>query len=94
MSKINVDTMRLLDDRVLILPVETEDTYVNSVIIKLGRGELEGKRGFVYRKADKVTSVEEGHEVLFPKMAGFDVNINGVDYKMMRSTDLEAIVEK
>lgn len=95
-------TVTPLDDRIVVLP-DTADTKTESGIylpegaqekpqtgkvIAAGPGKLTdtGERGKL--------SVKKGDTVLFGKYAGSEVDIDGVEHKIMRESELLAIIEK
>ncbi|HMP02589.1 MAG TPA: co-chaperone GroES [Gemmatales bacterium] len=94
--------LRPLDDRVVIEPLQAEDKTAGGIvlpdtakekpqrgrIIAVGVGKLldDGKRAAM--------SVATGDEVLFGKYSGSDVKVEGVEYKIMRETDILAKIVK
>ena len=97
MAKINV---RPLDDRVVVEPLEAEETTTGGIvlpdsakekpqrgtILAVGPGKLldSGERGEL--------SVGVGDEVIYGKYGGTDIEINGEDVKILRETDILAKV--
>lgn len=91
-----------LDDRVVVLPDTPEDKTESGIylpeaakekpqtgkVIAAGLGKLTdtGERGTL--------SVKKGDTVLFGKYAGSEVEIDGVEHKIMRESELLAIIEK
>ena len=89
-----------LADRVVIKMVEAEETTKSGIIlagsakekpqvaevIAVGPGGVvDGKEVTMYRKA--------GDKVLMSKYAGTEVKIDGVEYTILRQSDILAIVE-
>ena len=91
-----------LDDRIIILPNKAETKTTSGIflpegaqekplmgkVIAVGPGKLTdtGERGKL--------SVKKGDTVLFGKYSGSEVDIDGVEHKIMRESELLAIVEK
>lgn len=93
-------TIKPLADRVVIKMVEAEETTKSGIIlagsakekpqvaevIAVGPGGIvEGKEVKMYLKA--------GDRVLMSKYAGTEVKIDGVEYTILRQSDILAIVE-
>lgn len=97
MAKIKI---RPLDDRVVVEPIEAEETTAGGivlpdtarekpqrgVVVAVGPGRLldNGQRGEV--------SVAEGDEVIYGKYGGSDIEINGDEVKILRESDILAKV--
>jgi chaperonin GroES len=97
MSKIK---LRPLDDRVVVEPLEAEETTAGGIllpdtakerpqrgtIIAVGPGKLleNGKRGEL--------SVAVGDEVIYGKYGGTDIEVEGNDVKILREGDILAKV--
>lgn len=97
MAKINI---RPLDDRVVVEPMAAEQTTAGGIVlpdaaqekpqrgtvIAVGPGKLldSGERGEL--------SVSVGDEVIFGKYGGTDIEVNGVDVKILRESDILAKV--
>ena len=94
--------LKPLDDRVVIQPNQAEDVTAGGIvlpdsakerplmgkIIAIGEGKLldSGSRAKL--------SVKKNDVVLFGKYGGSDVEIDGVEYKIMRESEILGIVEK
>jgi len=94
--------LKPLGDRVLVKPVEEEETTASGLVIPdtakekpqkgkvlaVGDGKLDddGKR----IKLD----VSKGDEVLYSKYGGTEVTVEGEDLLVLRESDVLAIVEK
>ena len=92
--------IRPLDDRVVVEPVEAEETTAGGivlpdsakekpqrgVVVAVGPGRLldSGQRGEL--------SVAVGDEVIYGKYGGTDIEINGDDVKILRESDILAKV--
>jgi len=99
MAKIKI---RPLDDRVVVEPVEAEETTAGGivlpdtarekpqrgVVVAVGPGRLldSGERGEL--------SVAVGDEVIYGKYGGSDIEINGEEVKILRESDILAKVLK
>lgn len=97
MAKINI---RPLDDRVVVEPMAAEQTTAGGIVlpdaaqekpqrgtvVAVGPGKLldSGERGEL--------SVSVGDEVIFGKYGGTDIEVNGVDVKILRESDILAKV--
>lgn len=97
MAKIKI---RPLDDRVVVEPVEAEETTAGGIVLPdsaqekpqrgkvlaVGVGRLldSGERGEL--------SVSVGDEVIYGKYGGTDIEVNGEDVKILRESDILAKV--
>ena len=84
-----------LADRVLIEPAEAETTTASGIIIP-DNAQEKPQRGTVVAvgpgKKDEPTTVKIGDTVLYGKYSGTDLNLDGVDYMIMRESDILAIL--
>jgi chaperonin GroES len=94
--------IRPLDDRVVIQPNEAEEKTAGGIVlpdtakekpmvgkvVACGDGKLldSGKRGTM--------SVKKGDSVIFGKYSGSDIEVDGIEYKIMRETEILGIVGK
>jgi chaperonin GroES len=94
--------IRPLDDRVVVEPLEAEEKTAGGIVlpdaakekpqrgkvISVGKGKLldDGSRAAV--------GVSKGDEVLFGKYSGSEVKVDGVEYKILRESDILAKVVK
>lgn len=92
--------IRPLDDRVVVEPIEAEETTAGGIvlpdsakekpqrgtIVAVGPGRLldSGDRGGL--------SVEIGDEVIYGKYGGSDIEVDGSDVKILRESDILAKV--
>ena len=92
--------LRPLDDRVVVEPVEAEETTAGGIVlpdtakekpqrgtvVSVGPGKLldNGHRGTL--------SVAVGDEVIYGKYSGTDIEVDGRDVKILRETDILAKV--
>ena len=84
-----------LADRVLIEPAAAETTTASGIIIP-DNAQEKPQRGTVVAvgpgKKDEPTTVKVGDTVLYGKYSGTDLNLDGVDYMIMREADILAIL--
>lgn len=87
--------IRPLADRVLIEPAPAEETTVSGIIIP-DTAQEKPQRGIVVAvgpgKPDEPTTVKIGDTVLYGKYSGTDLQVEGMDYMIMRESDILAIV--
>lgn len=92
--------LRPLDDRVVVEPMEAEQTTSGGIVlpdtakekpqrgtvVSIGPGKLldSGERGAL--------SVSVGDEVIYGKYSGTEVEVNGKDVKILRESDILAKV--
>jgi chaperonin GroES len=92
--------IRPLDDRVVVEPIEAEETTSGGIVlpdsakekpqrgtvVAVGPGRLldSGDRGGL--------SVEIGDEVIYGKYGGSDIEVDGSDVKILRESDILAKV--
>jgi chaperonin GroES len=94
-------TFRPLHDRVLVRRVEAEEKTAGGIIIpdtakeKPQEGEViaVGPGGRNERGELVALDVKAGDIVLFGKWSGTEVKIDGVDYLIMKESDIMGIVE-
>ena len=92
--------IRPLADRVVIKMIEAEETTKSGIILAGSAKEkpqmaevLEvGPGGIVDGKEVKM-EVKVGDKVLFSKYAGTEVKLDGINYIIVRQSDILAIVE-
>ncbi|MAU17505.1 MAG: co-chaperone GroES [Muricauda sp.] len=92
MAKVNI---KPLADRVLIEPLQAETKTASGIIIPDNAKEKPQKGTVVAvgpgTKDEKMT-VKVGDTVLYGKYAGTELKFDGIDYLMMRESDILAIV--
>lgn len=92
--------IRPLDDRIVVEPVEAEETTAGGIVlpdsaqekpqrgkvVAVGPGRLldSGERGAL--------SVSEGDEVIYGKYGGTDIELDGSEVKILRESDILAKV--
>ena len=93
-------TIKPLSDRLVIKMVEAEETTKSGIILAGSAKEKPqiaeviavGPGGIVDGKEVKM-QLKEGDKVLISKYAGTEVKIDGVDYTILRQSDVLAVVE-
>lgn len=93
--------LKPLADRVLVEPVEVEETTASGIVLPDTAKEKpqQGKvvavgDGRVKENGERVAvAVEEGQTVLFARYAGTEVKLNGNKYLIMNENEILAIVE-
>ena len=85
-----------LADRVLIKPTPAEEKTLSGIIIPDSAKE-KPLRGTVLAAGkgtkDEEMVVKENDVVMFGKYAGTEINYDGVDYLVMKQSDIIAIVD-
>ena len=84
-----------LADRVLIAPAPAETTTASGLIIPDNAKEKPQKGTVVAvgnGKVDEPLTVKVGDTVLYGKYGGTELKFDGVDYLMMRESDILAII--
>ena len=97
MGKVNITP---LADRVLVEPVEAEETTAGGIIIPDTAKEKPQKGKIIAVGKGKVEEngklspleVKTGDNVLYGKYSGTEISLNGGDYIIMRESDIYAIV--
>ena len=93
-------TMKPLDDRVIIKNMEAEETTKGGIILTSAAKERPlmaeviavGPGGMVDGKKVPM-QVKVGQKVIYSKYAGTEVKMDGVDYIIVKQSDILAIVE-
>ncbi len=88
-------TIRPLADRVMVLPAQAETMTKGGIIIPDTAKEKPQKGTIVAAgpgKKDEPVTVKVGDSVLYGKYAGTEINIDGVEYLIMRESDIFAIL--
>ncbi|MDR0754721.1 MAG: co-chaperone GroES [Prevotellaceae bacterium] len=84
-----------LADRVVIEPKAAEERTASGIYIP-DTAKEKPQRGVIVATGggtkDVVMEVKAGDEVLYGKYAGTELNIDGVDYLIMKQSDILAIV--
>jgi chaperonin GroES len=91
-SKLNITP---LHDRVVVKAAEAETKTASGIIIP-DTAKEKPQRGTVVAvgtgKKEEPMTVKNGDTVLYGKYAGTEINIEGVEYLIMRESDIIAIV--
>ena len=93
-------TIKPLQDRIVIKMVEAEETTKSGIILAAAAKEKPeiaevvavGPGGLVDGNEVKMT-LKVGDKVLISKYAGTEVKVDGVEYSILRQSDVLAIVE-
>ena len=84
-----------LHDRVIVKPAAAEVKTAGGIIIP-DTAKEKPQRGTVLAagpgKKDEPVTVKTGDEVIYGKYAGTEITVEGVDYLIMRESDILAIV--
>ena len=84
-----------LHDRVIVKPAAAEEKTAGGIIIP-DTAKEKPQRGIVIAagpgKKDEPTTVKTGDNVLYSKYGGTEITLEGVEYLIMRETDILAIV--
>ncbi|MDR0296230.1 MAG: co-chaperone GroES [Prevotellaceae bacterium] len=84
-----------LSDRVLVEPAAAEEKTASGLYIP-DTAKEKPQRGKVVAvgsgKKDEPMELKVGDEVLYGKYAGTEITIDGIDYMMMRQSDVLAVV--
>jgi chaperonin GroES len=95
MAKVNI---RPLDDRVVIQPTEAELTTAGGIVLpdsakeKPQRGKVVavGPGKLLDNGVRATLSIAVGDEVIFGTYGGSEIEVDGVDYKILRESDVLA----
>ena len=94
--------IRPLKDRIVVKPLEGDDTTAGGIILpdtakeKPIRGDVVavGPGKFIESKGDRVPpSLTAGDRVIFGKYAGTEVRIDGEEYKILEVKDVLAKID-
>jgi len=92
MAKVKI---KPLADRVLVKPAPAEEKTAGGIIIP-DTAKEKPQKGTVSAvgpgKKDEPMTVKVGDEVLYGKYAGTEITIDGLNYLIMRESDIVAIV--
>ena len=92
MSKVNI---KPLADRVLVQPEAAEETTASGIIIP-DTAKEKPQRGTIVAigtgKKDEPLTVKAGDTVLYGKYSGTELTVDGIEYLIMRESDIFAIV--
>ena len=90
-----------LDDRILVKPLDAEETTAGGIVIpdtaqeKPQRGTIVAVgNGRLLDGGSRVApSVKAGETVLFGKYAGSEVKVDGVEHTIMRESEILGVIE-
>ena len=92
MASVNI---KPLGDRVLVEPAQAETKTAAGIIIP-DTAKEKPQRGKVIAvgagKKDEPMTVKEGDMVLYGKYSGTEINVDSVEYLIMRESDIYAII--
>jgi chaperonin GroES len=95
MANENSPNITPLHDRVIVKPAAAEEKTAGGIIIP-DTAKEKPQRGIVIAagpgKKDEPTTVKTGDNVLYSKYGGTEITLEGVEYLIMRETDILAIV--
>ena len=84
-----------LADRVLVVPAPAEEKTASGIIIP-DTAKEKPQRGKIVAagpgKKDEPMTVKVGDHVLYGKYGGTEITVDGIDYMIMRESDIYAIV--
>jgi chaperonin GroES len=84
-------TLEPLDEFVVIQPVADETETRAGLILPASATEAAPCRtGIVTAVGSEANGVEAGDKVLYPREAGYDVRLGGIEVKVLRREDLIA----
>ena len=94
-------SIKPLDDRVVVQELEAEETTAGGIVLpdsaqeKPQRGKIVAVGpGRLLESGERcAVSVTVGDEILFGKYGGTDVEVEGVEYKILRESDILAKIE-
>lgn len=101
-KKAKKTTVTPLDDRIVVKPDTADERTESGIYLpeaaqekpQTGKVVAAGPGSLTDTGERAKLSVKKGDTVLFGKYAGSEVDIDGVEHKIMRESELLAIVEK
>jgi chaperonin GroES len=95
MAKTSKVAITPLHDRVIVQAAKAEEKSKGGIIIP-DTAQEKPQRGIVIAagpgKKDEPVTVKAGDTVLYGKYAGTDIQLEGIDYLIMRESDILAII--
>jgi len=93
--------LRPLDDRLVVKPVEAEETTAGGIVIpdsakekpQCGTVEAVGPGALLGSGDRAAPAVSVGDRVWYGKYSGSEVKVEGAEYKILRESDVLAIQE-
>ena len=84
-------TLEPLDEYLVVQPVSDETETRAGLILPASAAAVAACRtGIVTAVGSDVTGVEPGEKVLYPREAGFEVRLGGIEVKVVKRNDLIA----
>jgi chaperonin GroES len=88
LSRTDDVTLEPLDDYIVIEPLDETET-ASGLIVPINEA-TQCATGIVASVGPDVTAVEPGDKVLYPRDAGYEVRLGGIEVKVLRREDLIA----
>ena len=85
-------TLEPLDEYLVIQPTSDETETRAGLILPASAGAAACRTGIVTAVGTDVTGVEPGDKVLYPRDAGYEVRLGGIEVKVVKRDDLIARV--
>ncbi len=88
-------TIKPIDDRILLEPLQAEEKTASGIIIP-DTAKEKPRMGIVIAVGtdeDLKEKIKEGNKVLFAKYGGDEVELNGKELKLIQRSDILAVVE-
>lgn len=88
-------TIKPIDDRVLLEPLQAEEKTASGIIIP-DTAKEKPRMGIVIAVGtdeDLREKIKEGNKVLFTKYGGDEVEMDGKEFKLIQRSDILAVVE-
>lgn len=88
-------TIKPMDDRILVEPLEEENKTSSGIIIPDTAKEkpTTGKVIAVGTDEDLQGKIKVGDKVLYAKYGGEEISVEGKDYKIIQRADILAVIE-
>src|SRR5262245_55329977 len=84
-------TLEPLDEFVVVQPISDETETRAGLILPASAAEAApGRTGIVTAVGADVTGVDAGDKVLYPRDAGYDVRLGGIEVRVLRREELIA----
>jgi chaperonin GroES len=83
-----------LNDRVLVLPDETPETFTGSMLIRPDIAREKPCEGTILQVGDRVKDqrITVGSKILYGKFSGAEIELDGVECLMMQEEEIMALV--
>lgn len=86
-------TLEPLDEYLVVQPVSDEtETRAGLILPASAAAAAACRTGIVTAIGSEVEGIEVGDKVLYPREAGYDVRLGGIEVKVLKRTDLIARV--